>query len=141
MINLINKLNNYDWSNEQIEIVKNYILKKVIPKFKTNALRDRFIEKFKDFTVEDDKLIYKPLYLEVIPNDKREITLNNFYNDFKAIGAGKTSFYKKISSNYLNINREYCSDFLSKQPVYQINTEIKHITNKPILAFSCAERG
>ena len=24
--------------------------------------------------------------------------------------------------------------------MYQINTEIKHITNKPILAFSCGER-
>ena len=139
-MNIINKLNNYNWSDEEIEKVKKYILNKVIPVFKTNFQRDRFIEKYKNFVVENNKLIYKPLNLEVIPNDKRDETLKNFYNNLKAIGAGKTSFYKKISSNYLNINRAYCEEFISKQPIYQMNTEHKHIVNKPILASACGER-
>ena len=133
---IINKLNNYDWSDEQIEIVKNYILNGVLPSQK----KKRFIEKYKDFVVENNKIIYKPLNLEVIPNDKKEETLKRFYDEFKAIGSGKVSFYKKITSHYININREYCSEFLSKQPIYQMNTEQKHITNKPILASSCGER-
>jgi len=139
-MNIINKLNNYNWSDEEIEKVKKYILNRVIPVFKTNFQRDRFIEKYKNFVVENNKLIYKPLNLEVIPNDKRDETLKNFYDNLKAIGAGKTSFYKKISSNYLNINRAYCEEFISKQPIYQMNTEHKHIVNKPILASACGER-
>ena len=140
MRDLLNTLNNYDWSNEQIEIIKNYCTNKTLPQFKTNALRARFIEKYKDFIVENNKLIYEPLHLEVIPNDKRDETLQRFYDDYKAIGTGKVGFYKKITSNYLNINRQYCSDFLSKQPYYQINTETKYVVNKPILASSCGER-
>ncbi len=31
---IINKLNNYDWSDEQILIIKDYILKSVYPIFK-----------------------------------------------------------------------------------------------------------
>ena len=140
MRDLLNTLNNYDWSNEQIEIIKNYITTKILPQFKTNALRARFIEKYKDLTLENNKLIYEPLHLEVIPNDKREETLKKFYDDFKAVGTGKVGFYKKITSNYLNINRKYCSEFLSKQPYFQINTETKQVVNKPILASSCGER-
>jgi len=140
MRDLLNTLNNYDWSNEQIEIIKNYINNKTLPQFKTNALRARFIEKYKDFIVENNKLIYEPLHLEVIPNDKRDETLKSFYDDYKAVGVGKVGFYKKITSNYLNINRAYCSEFLSKQPYYQINTETKYVVNKPILASSCGER-
>ena len=140
MRDIINKLNNYNWNDEEIEKVKNYILHKSLPNFRTNYLRNRFIEKYKDFIVEDNKLIYKPLYLEVIPNDKRDETLQKFYDDYKAVGGGITSFYKKIVSHYLNINREYCSEFLKKQPIYQINKETNHIINKPILASSCGER-
>ena len=139
-MNIINKLNNYNWNDEEIEKVKQYILNRVVPAFKTNFQRDRFIEKYKHFVVENNKLVYKPLNLEVIPNDKRDETLKAFYDDLKAVGAGKTSFYKKISSNYLNINRAYCSDFISKQSTHQMNTEHKHISNKPILASACGER-
>ena len=139
-MNIINKLNNYIWSDEEIDKVKQYLLNRTLPAFKTNFQRDRFIEKYKSFVVENNKLIYKPLNLEVIPNNKRDETLKAFYDDLKAIGAGKTSFYKKISSNYLNINRAYCNDFMSKQPFYQMNTETKHIVNKPILASACGER-
>ena len=80
-MNIINKLNNYNWNDEEIEKVKQYILNRVVPAFKTNFQRDRFIEKYKHFVVENNKLIYKPLNLEVIPNDKRDETLKAFYDD------------------------------------------------------------
>ena len=56
-MNIINKLNNYNWSDEEIEKVKIYILNRVIPVLKTNFQRDRFIEKYKNFVVENNKLI------------------------------------------------------------------------------------
>ena len=49
-------------------------------------------------------------------------------------------FYKKITSNYIKINREYCNIVFNKQPVYQINTPTWHIVNNPILSSSCGER-
>lgn len=137
---IINKLNNYDWSDEQILIIKDYILKSVYPIFKTNAQKNRFIEKYKDFIIENNKLIFKPLNLEVIANNNIEITLKQFYDDYKTIGTGKVGFYKKIKDKYINITRQECGEFLSKQAPYQINTEQKHVTNKPILASSCGER-
>ena len=47
-------------------------------------------------------LILKNIVLEVIPNNKRDKTLEIVYDDFKAIGEGKIYFYKKITSYYLN---------------------------------------
>ena len=45
--------------------------------------------------MENDKIIYQPLHLEVIPDDKIEETLKQYYDDFKAIGNGKEALYKK----------------------------------------------
>ena len=53
--------------------------------------------------------------LKVIPNNKRDEALTKFYNNFKAIGAGKITFCKKITSKYININREYCNNCFNKQ--------------------------
>ena len=94
-MNIINKLNNYDWNDEEINNVKDYILKNNLPIFRSYALQKRFIEKYKNFIVQNNKLFYKPLNLEVIPNDKRLSVLQRFYDDFKAIGNGKTALYKK----------------------------------------------
>ena len=71
-MNIINKLNNYNWSDEEINNVKQYILNKQLPLFNSNYQKTRFIEKYKNFIVEDNKLIYKPLNLEVIPDNKRD---------------------------------------------------------------------
>ena len=133
---IINKLNNYKWNNDNIELVKNYLLNGDLPRIR----KKRFQEKYQDFVMENDKIIYQPLNLEVIPDDKIEETLKNYYDDFKAIGNGKEALYKKISSLYINITRNDVKQFLEKEPIYQINTETKHIVNKPILASSCGER-
>ena len=67
---IINKFNNYDWSD--LQPIKDYLLKGIFPRFRTNAQRYRFIQKYKDFIVKNNKIIYKPLNLEVIPNDKKD---------------------------------------------------------------------
>ena len=73
--------------------------------FQNKCKKDRFIDKYKDFNFKNNKLIFKTLILEVVPNKKIDETLKKFYNDFKALGAGKINFQKKITSNFININR------------------------------------
>ena len=90
---IINKLNNQNQNDEEIENVISYISKRIYPIFKTNAQKDKFIDKNKDCIIESNRLIFKPLILEVIPNNKSDETLTNFYDDFKAIGEGKSNFY------------------------------------------------
>ena len=92
---IINKLNNYNWNDEEIENVKNYISKRVYPFFKTNAQKDRFIDKYNDFIIENNKLIFKPLMLELIPNNKRDETLTNFMIILKLLVLVKLIFIKK----------------------------------------------
>ena len=133
---IINKLNNYNWNDEEIEKVKQYLLYNTLPRLNSK----RFIEKYKDFELRDNKIYFTPLNLEVVPNDNKQQVLKDFYDDFKAIANGKTAFYKKIIDKYLNIKRKDVSEFLGKQPAYQLNTDYKHIVNKPILASSCGER-
>ena len=83
--------------------------------FLKNTQKHRFIDKYKDFisenNINNNKLIFKPLMLQVLPNNKTDITLSIFYNDFKGLGAGKISYIKTTTSNYININREYCNNF------------------------------
>ena len=41
---IINKLNNYKWNNDNIELVKNYLLNGDLPRIR----KKRFQEKYKD---------------------------------------------------------------------------------------------
>ena len=109
---IINKFNNYDWSD--LQPIKDYLLKGIFPRFRTNAQRYRFIQKYKDFIVKNNKIIYKPLNLEVIPNDKKDETLKDFYDGFKASGTGKTNFYKKIYNSC--IYKSFCYSKKSNFP-------------------------
>ena len=138
---IINKLNNYDWSDDQIEIVKQYLLNGTIPNnINTNFKHKRFIDKYKDFELKNNKIYFTPLNLEVIPNNKKQETLKHFYDSNQAIGNGKINFYKKIIDRYLNIKRKDTDEFINRQPIYQINKEARHIVNKPIMAKACGER-
>lgn len=138
---LINTLNNLDWSDDNIILIKEYLINRTLPYYiNTNYKRNRFTDRFKDFEIKDNKIYFKPLNLEVIPNDKKEETLKNFYDEFNAIGNGKINFYKKITDHYINIKRKDTDEFINKQSIYQINKDSRHIVNKPILASTCGER-
>ena len=95
---------------KKLKMLKNYILKRVYPFFKKYSQKDRFIDRYKDFIIKNNKLIFKFLVLEVIPTNKRDKSLTNFYHNFKAIGAGKINFYKNVTYNYINIYHKYCNN-------------------------------
>ena len=61
--NLILKLNNYVYNDKQIEEVKKILKdRNQIPEhLDTNAKMQRFYEKWSQFIIKDDKLVYKKL--------------------------------------------------------------------------------
>ena len=117
------KLNNYNYSDESIAKVKEYLRTKELPKTLDNSgKRKRFLAKWeKDFKIENNKLVYIPLNLIVIPDDERDVVLLKIYKDIKTgVGQGISVFYNRIREKYLNIRRKDVSDFLKGQKVYQI---------------------
>ena len=135
-------LNNHGYSDEQIANVKEYLeIKKLPPHVNKGAKTRRFIEKWTDFKIVNEKLIYIPLNLEVVPDDKRNEILLEVYKDLRqGPGQGIDMFYHRIVEKYLNIRRKDVEEFLKSQKVYQITRPQNHKMNKPILATSPNER-
>jgi hypothetical protein len=136
-------LNNYGYSTESINIVKEYLRTRVLPESLDNsAKKTRFLKKWeKDFKIENNKLVYIPLNLIVVPDDERNDVLLKIYKDLKTgVAQGISMFYNRIRDKYLNIRRKDVGDFLKSQKVYQITRPQNHIENKPILATSPNER-
>jgi hypothetical protein len=137
------KLNNYGYSDENIEKVKTYLRTRILPDSIDNSdKKKRFLSKWeKDFKIVNDKLVYIPLNLIVIPDDKRNDILLKIYKDLKqGVGQGIDMFYNRVRDKYLNIRRKDVGEFLKSQKVYQITRPQNHIENKPILATSPNER-
>ena len=136
------KLNNYGYSDESIEEVKDYIVNLKLPdKIDTNAKAKRYEEKWSQFEVRDNKLFYKKINLEVVPNDKRDEKMKELYeNETLGPGRGIEMFYHTVCELYLNIRRSDASTFLKKQKVYQMTRTQHHKINKPILATNVNER-
>ena len=84
------KLNKYGFSDEDIEEVKNYLTNRDLPdKVDTNAKAKKYNEKWSQFEIRDDKLFYKKLNLEVVPNDERiEIMKELYENEITGPGRG-----------------------------------------------------
>jgi hypothetical protein len=82
--------------------------------------KKRFLAKWeKDFKIVNDKLVYIPLNLTVIPDDKRNDLLLKIYKDLKqGVGQGIDMFYSRVREKYLNIRRIDVSKFLKSQKVY-----------------------
>ena len=93
---LILKLNNYGYNDKQIEEVKDFLKdRNQIPEhLDTNAKMQRFYDKWSQFMIKDDKLFYKKLNLEVIPDDERESKMKEMYeNNITGVSRGITMFY------------------------------------------------
>ena len=136
---LFTKLNNYDYSPNNIINIKTFKKTNNLPsELITNHKKELFKKRFNDFDVKDNKLIYKPLNLEVVETDEeKQIKLKELYNDFK-IGPGSSTrnFYYKVIQKYLNITRDDIDKFIKDQPAYQITTHQKQkAINKPTLSF------
>ena len=107
--NLILKLNNYGYNDKQIEEVKGFLKdRNQIPEhLDTNAKMKRFYDKWSQFMIKDDKLFYKKLNLEVIPDDERESRMKEMYEtNITGVSRGITMFYHTICNKYLNRSEE-----------------------------------
>ena len=132
--NLLRKLNALDYSNDNLHIVRNYLLNGNLPETFSDYKKNRYKFLYKDFKIENGNIIYTPLNLQVINNEDKENTLKNLYDDpNQGIGLGIQSFYDKINVKYLNIKRKDVSEFLKNQSVYQINKPEQKTINKPIV--------
>jgi hypothetical protein len=74
------QLNNLNDSDESIKQVKEYLRKSNLPgSLDNSSKKKRFLAKWeKDFKIENDKLVYSPLNLIVIPDDKRNDVLKKY---------------------------------------------------------------
>ena len=95
--------------------------------------RDRFIEKYSnDFSIDRDKLIYKPLNLEVVPEEEKTIRLEEIFSSPESIGKGINNFHHMVLRKYLGIPRQCIIDFLRSKPQYQLFQKKPTIVSKSI---------
>ena len=137
------QLNNFNYSDESIKQVKEYLRTRKLPESLDNSgKKKRFLAKWeKDFKIENDKLVYSPLNLTVVPDDKRNDVLKKIYEDItQGPAQGIDTFYARVRDKYLNIRRSDVSTFLKSQKLYQITKSQNHTTNKPIMSSSPNER-
>ena len=99
---VISKLQQYNYTKENINLIINYLKTKTIPPKLNARQRKAFVEKFgKDFTVEKNLLIYTPLNLIAVPSDDENIknkVLQQVYKSPQALGKGQNNFrFTKIT--------------------------------------------
>ena len=136
--NIYLKLNNYDYSKQNLDDVKNYLEHNIIPTAKAEPQQKIFIKRYKSklFNVKDNKLFYTPLNLECVESDASiiESKLKTLYDDNKiGTGMGIKSFYNKVIDFYLGIKRETVREFLMRQEPYQLRKSVSKPINKPII--------
>jgi hypothetical protein len=136
-------LNNYGYSLQSIAQVKEYLRTRNLPDSTDNeGKKKRFLAKWeKDFKIDNDKLVYSPLNLILVPDDRRNDVLKKTYEDMtQGPAQGIDIFYTRVRDKYLNIRRSDMSSFLKSQKVYQITKSQNHTINKPIMSSSPNER-
>jgi hypothetical protein len=139
--NLYRKLNNYDFSPENIDIMIDYLENGIIPDNFTEEKEIRFKAMCEDFAVRGNDLYYEPLNLKVIRDQDKRETMLNLYNDpNQGMGLGIQSMYNKLAEQYLNIKRKDVSAFIKQQSVYQITKPEPMPVNKPIIGHQPNER-
>ena len=137
------KLNNFGFTEKSLADIKTFLQSQKLPESLDTAQKvRRFREKWgKDWEIQSDKLVYKPLDLTVVPDDERDKVLKTIYEDIKqGVGQGISLLYKRVRDKYLNIRRSDVSSFLKGQKLYQITKPQHHTINKPIMSSSPNER-
>ena len=101
---ILSKLQQYNYSQENINHIINYLKTKTLPPKLNTRQRKAFVDKFgEDFAVEKDLLIYKPLNLIAIPSNNEKIknkVLEQVYKSPQALGKGQNNFHQLSKSNY-----------------------------------------
>ena len=131
----LKKLNNLHYDDHTLSAVRGYIQTGNLPDGMTATKRYYFKRAWAGFEIINGKLVYKPLYLEVVPDDQREKVLQKLYDNIEdAIGKGIRRFHEMVASRYLNIKRKHIVEFLNKQPAFQMTRDKQKHVNKPYLS-------
>lgn len=113
---LLNKLNNLDYSDANLEIVKEFLKTGETPSELTYQEKYRFRKYWKDFILKDNKIIFRPLNLQAVPTSKVDNILQAFYNDpTNGLNAGLRSFYDRITYQYVGITQSMVKDFQNRR--------------------------
>lgn len=124
------KLNNLFKDDDEINLVIQYKTTNMMPEAVDN--QNRFMKKFARFGMIDNKLVYKPLKLQVILNNDINNILENEYSKPDVAGKSIITFYKYLTSKYLNIKRKHIKQFLENQNAYNLTKPQIFRVNKPI---------
>ena len=135
------RLNALKFDDNNIINIKNYIQYDQLPTSMSDYEKERFRRNYKDFVLENDKLIYKPKNIEVIPKTEINNTLEALYKDpVYGLGAGIKTFYSAVNSKYLNITRNDVKNFLQTKTTYQLSKAEPKVSNKPVFATYANQR-
>ena len=91
----------------------------------------------KDFAVEKDLLIYKPLNLIAIPSNNEKMknkVLEQVYKSPQSLAKGINNFHQLVLQKYLGIKRKDVIEFLKKQPAYQMYQSSPRNVNRALKA-------
>ena len=108
----------------------------ITPKVFNASSKYRFRKIFKNnknWSVENNRLVYTDNGQKriVIPREQVLAKLIELYGDSKYIGVGLRGFYAKICEQYIGITRKQASEFLRREPLYQLTAPDNHKINKP----------
>ena len=137
--NLYLKLNNYNYTDDYIELVKTFLRSgrdlNSLPADYSNYQRNHFRNQYRDFEMRGNDVYYRPLNLRVVKESEKQQTMQALYNDFTVgLGAGIRSFYNKITDRYLGIKRNDINNYLQHQQYYQLTKYRNYPINRPIIA-------
>jgi hypothetical protein len=130
------KLNNYDYSRENLERVKDYLRTGQTPADLNDRQRATFVQRYGrgEFEVKRNRVFYKPLGVELVCKEDIEAKLQPLYDDFKVgVGSGIKGFYAKVLQKYIGINRDEVAVFLRKQTPYQLTKQPRRPINRPVI--------
>ena len=131
---MMRKLNALKFDDKNIENIKKFIQYQKLPESFSDLQQERFKNNFKDFILINERLIYKPKNLEVIPTQDISTTLEALYKDpVYGLGAGIKTFYNSVNSRYLNITRKDVKNFLDSKTTYQLSKAEPKPSNKPVV--------
>ena len=129
------KLNNYNYKDDYLNIIKKFLRTKRFPDDFSDYEKMHTRIQYKDFEVRGNDLYYKPLNLKAVPESEKLNVLKELYDDpATGIGAGIRSFYNKVADKYIGIKRKDIEEFLKNQQYYQLTKGIKNVVNRPIIA-------
>jgi transposase InsO family protein len=128
-----NKFNHYFKDDKVITDVIQYKKRSKIPANIKNP--SQFKNKYKDFIIKNNELVYEPTGHIVIPKNDTTKVLENVYktNDF-GLGKGQNRFYENVRQKYINITRLQVKEFIRTKSNLQLTKEFQPRVNKPIVS-------